>query len=753
MKIPRPSLYHAGPGITRLAPLIIALLLSLRVATWFDCPHISLSGDLRLFFNPRAAEARYLYFIDEIDYGLPSPYPFRLLNPIEAITFLLVEAGLGNPCMVEAITVYLVSVASFLVAYWMFREITGSRVGSLAAAFYIYNTPFMVIDREISAIGVTYTLMIVSLSTLTLLKAVRGSRIALLLLPLTLLMTMATYPNVRLFYITVYWQFIVITYLYIIKWVDIAYNRDVVQVKLRITPIIESVKRLAPAAVLSIIALTPPIAFTLYNIDLLLSEFQSLNLEGVQPRTGILDVFRMLYMWSFTAYEDSLGAYYVPYHKAYYTTFMIIVTLAMTLALPLLGAALGQAPRRGRLLLLGVLAVLYVLVLGSKALGDLYLWLVKAKIAAPFRNTYNWYYLVALTSGLLVALLAARASAWRPPWGLTLLASLIIFLGVVSAFPLYTGSVATNWLDPSQGKGYNVPIHLYNRLDSILDEARWTTFMPPTGVYIVFKYGDILWGFGNPYPIFLSKPIVTGAGSEYMVSPYQEEIREYLRMVATGSQGWREASRLWGIGYIVLSKGVDKYEPQLLFKDAGYDSVRKVLAGMRPEARLDFIEVYKLDSYPMLYAADKIVPYTGGLQGMAQEASGLAGYPGKLAMVDKEEDHVPGVTCGSEALEWVKKSPAQYEGLIRCSGRLMIVLLTGYDDRWKMDIEGGVVVKHVRVNEIMNGWLVEAEEGARFKITYQLHADMARITLASAIAYLAGSALYISYYRYRGRAP
>ncbi|MCE4602865.1 MAG: hypothetical protein F7B18_06765 [Desulfurococcales archaeon] len=751
MRISRPRLEQVGPGIIRFAPLIIAFLLSLRIITWFDCPRIPLSGDLRLFFNPRAAEVRYFYFIDEIDFGLPSPYPFRLLNPVEALSFILVKAGLGSPCVVEAVSVYLVSVASFLAVYAMFVEVTGSRAGALAAAFYIFNTPFMVIDREISAIVVTYTMLFVSLSTLALIKVIRGNRLAILVYPLTLLLVLSRYPNVRIFYIAVYWQLLVLAYLYTVRWFRARYRDGVLEVSLPVKPIFRGLRRLAPAMLFVAIALAPLAAFTMYNIDIFTSQFRALRLSGIQPDTGLIDVFRMLYMWSFTKYEKNLEVYYVPYHEVYYTTFMIVVTLSLTLVLPVLGGILGQAPRRGRLLLLAALAMLYVLVLGSRVLGDLYIWLVKIKVVAPFRNTYNWFYLVSLVTGLLVALLASRASQWRPPWGLTLVASLIMFLGIVSAFPLYTGSVATNWLDPAQGKGYNIPFHIYNELDSILGEASWSTFMPPTGVYIVFKYGDIVWGFGNPYAVFLSKPIVTGAGSEYIKSPYQEEIEMYLKMVGTGSQGWMEISKIWGINYIVLSMGIDSYKPQLLFKDTGYGVVKKVLEGMRPEATLDFIEVYKLDAYPILYAADKIIPHSGDMKDMAKK---VAGNPdqGRLAIVDSERP-IPEPTCGSGSLEWVKKSPVQYEGVVKCSGRLVIVLLTGYDERWQMKIEGGTVVDHVKVNGIMNGWLVEASEGARFIITNKLHGDMARVTLASILAYLAASAGYLLYYRYRGRAP
>ena len=107
-----------------------------------------------------------------------------------------------------------------------------------------------------------------------------------------------------------------------------------------------------------------------------------------------------------------------------------------------------------------------------------------------------------------------------------------MLLHVVS-YPLITGDIARNWLTPKY-KGYDIPSKEYLKIDETISDIYWTLLLPDRDVYIVSNASTTLFAFGNPWPLLLSKPIITGVGSEYIESPskcfiqkiYDELIKE-----------------------------------------------------------------------------------------------------------------------------------------------------------------------------------------------------------------------------------
>jgi hypothetical protein len=102
--------------------LIVFLLVNLRVINWFQPGLVMFSGDLRPPANPNALMQHASSSWNLIDFGLPSVYAPRLLDPymILTTTFEYTGAGLYTS---EIAAVYIVYVLVSLLMYLYVRTL------------------------------------------------------------------------------------------------------------------------------------------------------------------------------------------------------------------------------------------------------------------------------------------------------------------------------------------------------------------------------------------------------------------------------------------------------------------------------------------------------------------------------------------------------------------------------------------------------------------------------------------------------
>ncbi|MEM2915204.1 MAG: hypothetical protein QXH91_07385, partial [Candidatus Bathyarchaeia archaeon] len=82
-----------GLKITEILVVVIFFFFSLRVINWFEHPYVLISGDFRPPLVIEAFVKRVAYTWDEMDFGLPSVYPPRILDPF--YFFVTVFQSLG----------------------------------------------------------------------------------------------------------------------------------------------------------------------------------------------------------------------------------------------------------------------------------------------------------------------------------------------------------------------------------------------------------------------------------------------------------------------------------------------------------------------------------------------------------------------------------------------------------------------------------------------------------------------------------
>lgn len=133
--------------------IIVFLLLSLRVATWFEHPNILISGDYRPQLNQQAFTNRITYTWDQTDLGMTSIYTPRILVPSYLLMTTLNTLG-TNTYTSQITTLFLLMFLTSTLMYLLTKKLLNQNTtAALIAGTYITSNIYMIVDREISAIA------------------------------------------------------------------------------------------------------------------------------------------------------------------------------------------------------------------------------------------------------------------------------------------------------------------------------------------------------------------------------------------------------------------------------------------------------------------------------------------------------------------------------------------------------------------------------------------------------------------------
>jgi len=110
---------------------------------------------------------------------------------------------------------------------------------------------------------------------------------------------------------------------------------------------------------------------------------------------------------------------------------------------------------------------------------------------------------------------------------------LVILLFITTAYPLTTGEVTDNWLNPNIKGSYLPPFYI--QPNDLISNQYWTLLLPQRDTYVSYNFSGVPLGCGNPYPLIFVGPTISGLGTEYVQSANLDLINEvYALMLTSG---------------------------------------------------------------------------------------------------------------------------------------------------------------------------------------------------------------------------
>lgn len=514
---------------TQALIIIFFFVFSLRVVSWFQPPNILASGDLRPPFNSQALVKRVLYTWDEIDFGMPSMYPPRILDPFNFLITAFQNAGL-DLLSAELATVFLIYFLSTTFTYIFVKQLTDDATVAIVTALFFASNVYLINDREISAIGLVDFGLVMLPSLIAFASGIKTYSYKLMAISgILCTFTFATFPNYRNTLICLFMQGLVVVYFFLKNQLSLDRHIDGPRISLKLSLDSEIVchyaKLLLVFGLAFLLASIWVLALVFSNFNVLMSSLQGLSTPWFAGGLNMYDVTRLIAKWGF--FDEGLGMPYVPYRNMYVNVPWFILLCFMPAVLAF--ASLLLSKKRKTTVFFGLVAVISLFLSSGFSISgygnQLYLAVIDFFMLRPFREASNWIFFVIVSFGILIGCaVSALQHRFKSRAFKILSLGLVVALFVSTAYPLATGDVARNWLEPSV-KGSYFPSS-YTELDTMLSSQYWTFLAGGRYTYVVYNFTEGPLGTGNPYPLIFSKPVITGAGTEYIQSENVELVNE-----------------------------------------------------------------------------------------------------------------------------------------------------------------------------------------------------------------------------------
>ncbi|MEM2950628.1 MAG: discoidin domain-containing protein [Nitrososphaeria archaeon] len=503
-----------------LLVIILFLLFSLRVLNWFQYPNILCSGDLRPALVHDAFVKRAFYTWDETDFGLPSVYIPRLLDPYSFFTVFLRAFNI-HLFFSQMLTLLLMYFLVSVLIYLYVKQLTnGDIIAAFVAALFFTSNIHLVIDREQTAIGFINVAIMIFPCLVTFTTGIKTRSYRLMVFSgLLFCLSYSGFPNYRATLLCIIALAITCLFLYIKNGLTFCYCRNKTS---KLSVISLNLSLLSTYLKLIVVFIISLLLFSLWIITLLLTNMQTFlsTYQSMAAPSFVLylrpyDVLRLIAKWSF--YEQALGRPYIPYANVYTDNpYIVILTYFPTIL-----AFLNLLFSRSKLTLyFSGIAMLFLLLTNAfnPYFNQLYFALTTyIPLMIAFRESSHWIFFVILSYGILIGIttsLIHRKIKHKVLQVLTIF--LVALLFVSTSFQLVTGEVTQNWLNPYI-RGTFFP-HSYEEVNSILPHKHWTILFPKRAIYVVYNFSGIPFSCGNPYPLIFSKPFIWGGGTEYIQS-------------------------------------------------------------------------------------------------------------------------------------------------------------------------------------------------------------------------------------------
>ena len=527
--------------------LVIFLLVNLRVLNWFEPGYLVFGGDFRPPVVPSVFLQNALYSWNEVDWGVPSVYSPRMLDPFFFLMTAFQAVGV-NTFISEVIATYSIYVLVTILIYIYIKRLTnGDLLAAFIGALFFTSNIHLVVDREQTAIGFINMSLMILPSVAAFTEGLKRKSLGLMTLAgFFFILTYAAFPNYRAPVLTVITLLITIVALYInrkqtskpenasyrvhkfslnlgpkffkvsfnfgLKFSKVPFNLDTIRRYAKL-----HAKSLLVFILATLVASLWIIVLIWVNLNSLLSTLSLASNPSSAFANKGSDVVRLIAQWSI--YSNYAGIPYVPYAAVYLQNPVMIGLSYVPTVLAFVAIFLSKS--RKLAFFFGSLTILFLLLtMGSSGLFlQLYgLFIEENPLMKAFRTSTNWIFLVILGFSVLIGLsvsglcLRIRKNILKLP---AIVLTLALFFS--TTYPLITGEVTKNWLDPNT-KGAYIPPY-FKEAEKTMSNHYWTILLPLRNVYPIYNFTDAgVLASGNPYPIVFSKPFLSGSGTEYMRS-------------------------------------------------------------------------------------------------------------------------------------------------------------------------------------------------------------------------------------------
>jgi len=708
---------------TEAIVMLIFLLFSLRVLSWFQYPYIWISGDLRSPLVNEALVRRFFYLWDEVDFGMPSVYPPRLLNPFLLLNTLLQTLGISLPFS-QVISVFLIYFFSSVLMYVLVKNLTdGDMIASFIASVYLSSNVYLVNDREISAISFMTNALLILLPLTTFVKGIKSGSVKVMALSGVLsILSHADFPNYRTSVLYLFLIFSLLVFLMIERRCRYSFLNLV-----RLIVVFGLFYMLVSSIILTLAFL---------NYDVFVRTYATVPKSVIIGDIRFFDVARLIVEWGF--YSGALNKPYIPYRDTYINNPTIIFLSYMPILLAFTSLLLRKEKITLYFSFLAIISLSLTLGLGFSEYGrSIYATLLEVPLFKVFRETSNWVFLLVISLSVLIG--CATSSLYKK-FGtvksrLTVIC-LVVAVFLLTTYPLITGDVTRNWVD-TRIKGALLS-RSYYELNSVLLSDYWSLLLPQRYTYVTYNFSKGPLNVGNPYPLIFSKPVISGVGTEYIQSESIGLIEEVYKRVQ-GDVLQEETSKflgMLGVKYLVLEKS---------FILGNRSSAGRLSALFRESRYLRLVKEWdEIDLFENAYALQRV--YVADRVLVCENVADMFSFLRKLdwetlkhsAFVGSVSDVGSSDRMLSLPLEfsWREISPVRYEVTVRSSGPFLLVLLESYDEMWKAYVNGVQVseASHVKVNIFANGWLIDATGPLSIVIQYEAQSLFERSILVSLIS-------------------
>lgn len=715
--------------------VVILFLFSFRVVNWFEYPYILLSGDFRPPLVHEAFVNRVLHTWDEIDFGSPSFYPPRILDPFNLFTTILQSLSI-DLYLAQIIAIFLMYFFTSLLMYVYVKQLTdGDIPAAFVAALFLVANVHLVSDREQTAVGfIGVTLMILP-SLVTFAKGIKTKSFKLTIISgLLFIFTYGSFPNYRVALLCGIALLLTAMCLFVSNGLNFNYRPGSGKM-LRISVNVDLLSQYAKQVLLFVLSLLTAsiwiIALLIPNIAHLFASYKELGAPPfvlfIQPH----DVLRLIAKWSF--YVGAFGKPYVPYSGIYMQNPLVAI---LSYVPPIIAfSSLVMSKSRKLTIYFSIVAIFFLLLTSAfnPYLPQLYFAMTTyVPLMLAFRESTNWIFFVVLSYSILIGIaFSTLYHKYRKKVVQLLVLGLAASLFLSSSYPLVTGDVARNWLNPSI-KGSYFPSS-YSELNNMLSNEYWALCLPQRQTYIVYNFSKGQFDCGNPYPFIFSKPVISGIGTEYLGSEHPDLVNRLHELLRTDPNGAPKFLGMLGIGYLILEKDLisgNTYDVNELKLN---DTAQFVLAKNWEEVAL----FNNTDALEKLYVADKLLDFTSldGLYQVTKETDWHTLQHSVLVNPASSTNIANTTLMLPENLVWQELSPTSYEVHVHSRGPFVLVFLENYDADWKVTVNSILVPEenHHVVSAFANGWLIDKIGDITITVYYQTQNMFTESIVASAV--------------------
>ncbi len=500
--------------------IIVFLLLSLRVITWFEHPNILISGDYRPQLNQEAFTNRVIYTWDQTDLGMPSVYTPKLLVPSHFFMTIFNMIG-ANTATSQMFALFLMMfLSSALMFIFSKKIVNGDILASFIAGAYFTANIYMINDREMTAITFLDTALVILPCIIFFAEGIiKKSYKHIAVSGFLFVLTYSTFPNYRNAIMCLSLILIILLFYFLKNKSETKRSKDkkIKEIFREIdTKTAKTILKYATVFFLSVFLASIWIIVILWNnLGAFAQTYGQMDIPLHYMSINIQDSLRLITKWGF--YSGSMGTPYVPYANMYLHNPIVIVLSYIPIIIAFASLFFFKSKKLATGLF-GIVALIFLILTSgfNPYLTELYVRLTKIiPLMLAFREPSQWSFFVIVAFSILIGITSSTIfNKIRRKILKILSISLVIGVLLGSSYPLTIGEVTRNPLN-TEVKGSYFP-SIYEEINDQLSSNYWTILIPKKSTYITYNFSGISLGAGNIYPLIFSKPIITELGTEYL---------------------------------------------------------------------------------------------------------------------------------------------------------------------------------------------------------------------------------------------